>query len=98
MDMSPNLFYEDIIYNILSSYYVIDESNEDVIDFFVLSFLKNFIYSFNEKQIGFCLIQELDKINFNKVNNDVINYKFLEKDRIVVSKFVNKINGIFKNE
>lgn len=96
--MSPNLFYEDIIYNILSSYYDIDESNEDIIDFFILSFLKNFIYSFNEKHIGFCLIQELDKINFNKVNNDVINYKFLEKDRIVVSKFANKINGIFKNE
>ena len=96
--MSPNLFYEDIVFNILSSYYTINESNEDVIDFFILSFLKNFIYTFNEKQIGFCLIQELDKINLKKINNDVINYKFLEKDRIVVSKFANKINEIFKNE
>lgn len=96
--MTPNLFFEDIIYNILSSYYTINSSNEDIINFFILSFLKNFIYTFNEKKIGFCLIQELDKIHLKKIHNDVVNYKFLERDRIIVSKFVNKINSVFKNE
>lgn len=97
MDLTPISLYEDIIINILMSYYNIRNIDEQIIKVHIINFIKNFLFNFNDKKLGICLIQELDKINYNSINGDVINYKFYEKDRILVSQFANKINNLLKN-
>jgi hypothetical protein len=94
MDSTPVSLYEDIINNIVSSYYNIREIDDEIIKFHNINFIKNFLFNFNDKKIGMCLIQEFDKINYNCVNYDVRGYKFHEKDRIIVSQFANKINSV----
>lgn len=94
MDLTPIFLYEDIIINILMSYYNIRDKDQQVIKVYIINLIKNFLFNFNDKKIGFCLIQELDKINYNSINRDVINYKFYEKDRILVSQFANKVNNL----
>jgi hypothetical protein len=94
MDSTPISLYEDIIHNIVSSYYNIREIDDEIIKFHSINLIKDFLFTFNDKKIGFCLIQEFDKINYNFVNYDVQGYKFYEKDRIIVSQFANKINSV----
>lgn len=77
------------------SYYNIREIDEEIIKFHIINLIKNFLFNFNDKKIGICIIQELDKINYNIVNFDVQGYKFYEKDRILVSQFANNINNLF---
>jgi len=96
MDSTPISLYEDIINNIISSYYNIRESDDEIIKLHNINLIKNFLFNFNDKKIGICLIQEFDKINYQLVNYDVRAYKFYEKDRIIVSQFVNKINSVLK--
>jgi hypothetical protein len=95
MDSTPISLYEDIIINILMSYYNIREIDEEIIKFHIINLIKHFLFNFNDKKIGICIIQELDKINYNIVNFDVQGYKFYEKDRILVSQFANNINNLF---
>lgn len=93
MDSPPIYLYEDIIINIISSYYNIREIDEQIVKIHTTHFIKKFLFNFNDKKIGFCLIQEFDKINYNHVKFDVQSYKFFERDRIIVSQFANKINS-----
>jgi hypothetical protein len=86
--------YVDLIFNIILCYYKINEDlNEDpVLEFHIISFLKQCLFKYSYEKFGYCLIQEFDKINFSQVNNDVFDYKFKEKDRILISQFANKIH------
>ena len=60
--------------------------------FLFFKILKQCLFRYSYEKLGYCLIQEFDKINLMIVKEDVIDYKFKEKDRIFVSQFANKIH------
>jgi hypothetical protein len=94
MDNNIVSIYIDIIFNIILSYYNINNNiDEDpILEMHIINFIKHCLFKFSYEKLGYCLIQEFDKINFMDVKNDVIEYKFREKDRIYVSQFANKIH------
>ena len=49
MDSTPISLYEDIINNIISSYYNIREIDDETIKFHNINFIKNFLFNFNDK-------------------------------------------------
>lgn len=99
MDNNIISIHIEIIFNIILGYYnTSDDIDEDpVLEMHILNFIKNCLFKFSYEKLGYCLIQEFDKINFMTVKNDVIEYKFREKDRIYVSQFANKIHSYIEN-
>jgi hypothetical protein len=81
--------YIEILFHIINSYYNYDNNVIDVIELYIINFLKPIIFKFSSNLLGICLHQEFDKLIFKKINNDVINYKFKEEDRIYISQFAN---------
>ena len=83
----------EIIYEIIKSTYNIEyELIEDpVLEYLIIKFVGATI--FIKEKILLCLIQEFDKILFNKINNDVNYYKFFENTRVKVSQFANNVHN-----
>jgi hypothetical protein len=91
--------YIDLIINIIINYYKNEKDiyEDHMIEFHIINFLKLTLLKYSYEKLGYCLIQEFDKIHYNEVKNDVIDYKFKEKDRILVSQFANKIHFYIEN-
>ena len=87
--------YIEILFHIINSYYNYDNNVIDVIELYIINFLKPIIFKFSSNLLGICLHQEFDKLIFKKINNDIINFKFKEEDRIYISQFANKIHTFF---
>ena len=94
MDNNIVAIYIDLIFTIIQSYYKINDDLDDdpLLEFHIISFLKLCLFKYSYEKLGYCLIQEFDKLNFNQVHNDVLDHKFKEKDRILVSQFANKVH------
>jgi len=94
MDDKIVTIYMELIFNIILAYYKINEElDEDpLMEYHIISFLKQCLFRYSYEKLGYCLIQEFDKINLMFVKEDVVDYKFKEKDRIFVSQFANKIH------
>jgi len=86
----------EIIFEIIKDMYNLDYvlSSDPFLEYYIINFISNTI--FYKEKLLLCLIQEFDKLIFGKISEDVNNYKFIEKNRIKVSQFANKIDSYIK--
>jgi hypothetical protein len=93
--LNPNIIQIkiELIFEIIKTTYNLecDLENEPLLEYLIFKFVSGIIFLKNN--INICLIQEFDKIIYNKISNDVINYKFNGFLRIFVSQFANKIHN-----
>jgi hypothetical protein len=82
----------DLIYIILDEYYNIDFDEYPLIETHLIHYFSKNYYSWINKQLVYCFLQELDKIHFNKINKDIEIYKFNYIDRILISQLINTIH------
>ena len=83
----------EIIYEIIKLTYDITYEliDDPVLEYLIIKFVATTI--FIKEKILLCLIQEFDKLLFNKINNDINSYKFFENTRIKVSQFTNNVHS-----
>lgn len=86
----------DLMFIILQEYYNIDFTKIPLIETQIILYLSKNYYWWIHRKLAYCFIQELDKIHFNKINEDIEIYKFHYNDRIPISQLVNKINYLIK--
>lgn len=88
----------EIIFEIIKDMYDLDYvlSSDPFLEYYIINFISNTVFILNKERLLLCLIQEFDKLLFGKISEDVNNYKFIEKNRIKVSQFANKINDYIK--
>ncbi len=82
----------DLLFVILQEYYDLDFDNYPLVETFIIHYLNKNYYCWNNYNLAYCFLQELDKIHFNKINQDIEIYKFYYKDRILISQLVNNIH------
>ena len=98
MDESYVSIIVEIILEIIKNLYYLTDETEIIVEFYITNFIKDTIFRFNKFLLGICLIQEFDKLLYSKINDDVLQYKFYEKDRIIVSQFANKVHNLLKDK
>ena len=87
----------ELMFVILQEYYSIDFNQVPLVETQIIHYLSKNYYCWKNNNLAYCFLQELDKIHFNKITQDIEIYKFHYNDRIPISQLVNKINFIIKN-